>query len=277
MGLGDKATMSAHGILDECSPKAYKKAIHDSWNSLFLLFGGTPHYEILETQHLTTLACNTKISMFNRVMRTRLSPDNADEKIQETIDYFSSKELPFRWQIDPGDTPSDLPQRLENHSFSLKGGPGMALVIDELRVPKNPDGFRFEKVTTQEMNETFCRLLPEAYGMPEFARDDMAQMAMSIGIRDDYCNYLGFLDDKPVATSSVFYSDGVAGIYNVANLPEGRGIGSIMSAVPLFDARDLGYKVSILHSTTMGYNMYKRLGFDEYCRHDSYEWTPQSR
>jgi len=279
MSLRNSASKSTNEILNEFSPEAYRKAIHDSWNSCILLFGSAPQFKLRETKHLTTMACSVKFSMLNRVFRTRLSHDDVDEKIRETIEYFSSKGLPFRWQIDPGDTPEDLPERLENHGLTLKGGPGMALVIDELRALELPEGFTFEKVVTRETNEVYCRLLPEAYGMPDIARDIFIKIMLNLGVRDDFCNYLGFLGDEPVSASSVFYSDGVAGIYNVATLPRarGRGIGTYMTAAPLFDARDLGYRVSILHSTRMGYNVYKRLGYEEYCRHESYEWIPESQ
>jgi len=69
--------------------------------------------------------------------------------------------------------------------------------------------------------------------------------------------------------------DGVAGIYNVATLPEARGkrIGSMITAAPLIDARERGYRISILHSTKMGYNVYRRLGYQEICRLIRYEWN----
>jgi len=274
----DKRERPDHAILSEFSSEAYKKAIHDSWNSLMYIFGETPQYEFNETKHVTTLACPVKISLFNRVLHTRLTASNADETIQETIDYFSSKGLPFTWHVDPGDTPPDLPERLEKNGLTLSGGPGMALVLSEFKAPEPREGFSCERVRTQEMLKTFSRLLPEAYGIPVFAWEDFAQIIMSVGIRDDFCHYLGFLDGHPVTTSSVLYADGVAGIYDVATLPEARGrrMGSMITAMPLIDARKIGYKISILHSTAMGYNLYRRLGYEEICRMVRFVWNSQS-
>ncbi len=129
-----------------------------------------------------------------------------------------------------------------------------------------------------ELCEVFARLMAKGYGIPEFAWKDFTQIVMGVGIRDDFFHYLGYLDGQPVATASVLYSDGVAGIYNIATLPEARGrrMGSMMTAAPLIDARERGYKVGILHSTQMGYNVYKRLGFEEICRKVGYVWSPES-
>ena len=280
MGFNRDASSRARdqSILTKFTEKVYIKAIHDSWNSMILLFANTPQYETVRTQHLTTMGSSVKIPMLNRVMHTRLTSTHVDEKILETIEYFSSKGLPFTWQVDPTDTPEDLPEHLEKHGFTLSSGPGMALVLNELKIPEAQDDLTFERVRTQELCEVFARLLAKAYGIPEFAWEDFTQLVMSVGIRDDFYHYLGHLDGQPVATATVLYSDGVAGIYNVATLPESRGrrMGSMITAAPLIDAHERGYIVSILHSTQMGYNVYKRLGFEEICRKVGYVWKPES-
>lgn len=257
------------------SHEALVKAIHDSWNSMMMLFARTSLYELIEMPELTTVACDLEIAMFNRVIVTNLSPENADERIAETVEYFSSKGLPFNWQVDPGNTPPDLQERLERHGLERSETPGMAVVLDDVRIPETSEGFRRERVETLEQNERFARLLVHAYGIPEFAEETMIKIYEENGIRSDLRHYIGYYDDAPVATSSVLYSDGVAGIFNVATLPEarGKGMGSRITAAPLIDARERGYTISILHSSKMGYNVYRRLGYEEICKLIRYEWN----
>ena len=86
--------------------------------------------------------------------------------------------------------------------------------------------------------------------------------------------YLALLDGKPVATSQLFLSEGVAGIYNVSCIPDarGQGIGSAVTLAPLLEARQLGYRIGILQASKAGYNAYRRLGFQDYGKLSVYLW-----
>ena len=262
-------------ILSEFSHLKLITAIHDSWNQCLALLGTT-----LSDYHDSPTFClmnsNLKIAMFNRILKTNLSTNEIDQKIQETIHYFESKSLPFTWQVDPQSTPQDLADRLEKAGLVRQESPGMAIEIENLVHPQEPVGFRYERATSLEKIEEYGKLLVKAYGLPEFGWDFLVTGLTRIGVVEDFQHYIGYLDDRPVGTSSIFYAVGVAGLYNVSTLPEARGnrVGSVMSAIPFADAVDRGYKIGILHSTRMGYNVYRRLGFQEICKLIRYQWNP---
>lgn len=263
-------------ILTEYSHPKLVTAIHDSWNQCCDLFGKTKFLESHDSPSLCLMNSNLKIAIFNRVLNTNLPTYEIDQKIQETIQYFESKSLPFEWHVDPQSRPNYLADRLEKAGLERKESQGMATRIENLVLPKEPKGFRYEKATSQENIEEFSKLLVEAYGMTEFGGSIFRDCIIKIGVSEDFQHYIGYLDDKPVGTSSIFYAVGVAGLFNVSTLPEARGkrVGSVMSSVPFVDAVDKGYKIGILHSTEMGYNVYKRLGFQEICKLIRYRWNP---
>lgn len=59
---------------------------------------------------------------------------------------------------------------------------------------------------------------------------------------------------------------------NVTTLSECRkqGIGRALTLAPLLEARASGYRIGVLQSTQMGLNLYRSIGFREYCTFSVY-------
>jgi len=45
-----------------------------------------------------------------------------------------------------------------------------------------------------------------------------------------------------------------------------------MTAIPLHEARVNGYKIGTLQASSMGYPVYRQLGFQDVCKFDIYLW-----
>jgi len=80
----------------------------------------------------------------------------------------------------------------------------------------------------------------------------------------DTTMFLAILNGIPVASSMLYLSAGVAGIYMVATLTNhrGQGIGRLITLEPLLLAQQLGYNMAVLQATPMGYPVYQTVGFE---------------
>jgi GNAT superfamily N-acetyltransferase len=140
-----------------------------------------------------------------------------------------------------------------------------------------PAALIIEEVEDTKGLITYHTVLTKGFGMPDFVGEAFCDIFadMGLGKHLPWRLYIGRLRGEAVATSMLMLTGGVAGIYNVASLAEarGQGIGAAMTLAPLMDAREMGYRIGILQSSEMGLNVYRRLGFKEYCKVSQYIWA----
>jgi hypothetical protein len=75
-----------------------------------------------------------------------------------------------------------------------------------------------------------------------------------------------------IRSTSLTFSDAVAGLYKIATLEPYRrqGIGAAMTLRPLLDALAVGYRTAELQAAPVGVNVYARLWFREIGRYTEY-------
>ncbi|GCE26568.1 hypothetical protein KDA_20520 [Dictyobacter alpinus] len=218
------------------------------------------------------------IGYHNCVVRARLTAETADEAIVASARRFQAYNVPGTWHVGPSMQPEDLGTRLLAHGFSDGGEePGMA--ADLLNINEQisfPAELAITRVGNEEELQVWTQTLAAGFGEGEIETNWVGAMYGKIGFDEQgaWHHYLGQLNGKPVATTSMFLAAGVAGIYFVFTLPQARrkGVGAAITLAALQDARNRGYRVGVLGASMMGYAVYQRLGFQEYCRFHLYEW-----
>lgn len=211
---------------------------------------------------------------FNGVLCSNL-PDGDEPFIAETIQYFRDKGVDaFTWWLEPHLKRADWETILSKHGFGFSDDtPGMAVDLHTLNESMSAvDGLEIRVVKDEETLRVWTNVFINGYGLPPSWESLSYELWLKFGFDFPMQNYLGYLNGKPVATSTLFYGGGAAGIYDVATLPEmrGKGLGAALTLQPLLDARKQGYRVGVLQSSEMGFNVYKKLGFRHLCQIENF-------
>jgi GNAT superfamily N-acetyltransferase len=260
------------------SPTALTAGIKANLFDYYHYLGRSTRVEYIDTPQFTWLVTGIPDSFMNNVIRTQLRADNVDEEIEKTLAHFHDLKIDeLSWWDEPGTKPDDLGMRLASHGLTFSQGvPGMAVDLLELYEKKySPPTLMIERVSGTKSLEQFVGVSIISYGLPQSCESNCFDLFYELGFDLPLMNYVGYLDGKPVAAAELFLGAGVAGIYWVSTLPEarGQGIGAAITLTALREARNLGYRIGILHATRMGFEVYRRLGFQEYCRLSNYMWT----
>jgi GNAT superfamily N-acetyltransferase len=269
-------------ILQDFSESSLKTAIEANLFEHMLLFHHWDQAEIHNDPDMIWSITNIPFPRFNSILRAQISPGFIDATIEEAIKRCRSKKVPLLWWTGPATQPADLDKYLMAYGFTHKGDqPGMAADLYLLREdPPMPSGLVIKQVTDKKTLQKWCDVFGAGFRLPGFARDAFFDFNSDIGFnsRMPLRNYIGWLNDEPIATSTLVLGAGVAGIYNVATVPDARrkGVGYAMTLRPLQEARAKGYRVGVLYASEMGANVYIKMGFKEYCKIGQYLWESES-
>ena len=204
------------------------------------------------------------------------SPSQADGNfIQDSIQYFKKRDVDvFTCWLEPHLQRSDWDSYLAEHGFGFSDGtPGMAVDLNSLpETPARPKGLEIRIVEDEDEMRAWAHVFTPGYGLPADWENMIFEVWLGLGLDFPVRNYLGYLDGELLSTSTLFYGAGVAGIYDVATLPEARGggLGSALTLAPLLDARRAGYRIGVLQSSEMGYGVYQKMGFRHLCQIENY-------
>jgi len=257
--------------LKDPSTPALVKAIKGNRFEWYGYLGRSPKAELHDSPNLTWLITGVPFPLMNTVIRTQVTRDNVDEVIEKTVAHFKSKNVTsFSWWTEPGTQPKDLGKYLVAYGFTYtEGPPGMAVDLSKLNEDFiTPSGLTVKSVGDAGALRKWVHTLIIGFGLPDVGEKAFFDLLIGLGFDLPLNNYIGFLNGEPVAVAELFLGAGVAGIYGVVTAPEARrrGIGTALTLAPLREARAMGYRIGILHSSEMGLGVYRWCGFQEYCR-----------
>jgi GNAT superfamily N-acetyltransferase len=268
----DQSTISA------TSRAAVLRAIEENIYGYWRMLAESGAIRVDEGDGLITYGPVEDIPFFNGVLRAQFASSEADRRIDETLERLGWPGSPVFWWMMPSSRPGDTGKRLYRRGFVTRSDfPAMAATLEGLPPVPQIKGLRVERVKTTDDLAACFEIQEQGFGMPLGLADAFREMFQRVGIDDPrWAAYLGLDANAPVATVTVVYAGGVAGLYGVATVAGGRrrGIASALTLASLHAARDAGYTLAVLRASELGFPVYQRMGFREYCRIPQHVWLP---
>jgi hypothetical protein len=129
--------------------------------------GKMPHIELLTEADATIVRSDIPDDMFNYVLSTQFSEENAHSRIQHVISLFQERHLPFSWWVGPLDTPDDLAEKLIGNGFTFKEiDVGMVLELETYDA-QSASLLHFEHVGNAKALMDFGTIIQAIGGHPE--------------------------------------------------------------------------------------------------------------
>ncbi len=229
----------------------------------FHIFAGLPGTTFVDED--VTWFVSAKDEPGNHVLRTCISGNSIDRRIDEIIAQFSQYTDQIDWLVFPSCQPADLGKRLE--ARGMKAGLGGTWMLADLTAalpstPSVPDNFHIGHVSDTTMLEVWKQISSEGFGGDTQIHYDAYARH---GFEPDACSlhYIGYLDDQPVTSSTLLAAGGIASVYDVSTPPALRrqGFGGAITFATLQEARQRGYQSAWIWSSQMGKSVYRKLGF----------------
>lgn len=217
----------------------------------------------------------------NGVLRAALPERGAAEAVERLMAHFDR--VPMMWWVftPPEPRPDAVDRVLRACGFALDADlPGMALDLSTMADAPPPTGADVARVRDRESFAAWAGVVGRAFEDPGFEDGASARAFAGLGFGEGapFRHFLCRIEGAPVGASTLSLGAGVAGLANIAVVPQhrGRGIGAVVASAALHEGRRLGLEVGALSAGEQGRPLYERLGFREVSRHRTYVRHPSA-
>ena len=255
-----------------------KSAIKANWEAYHYCLARSPHVELSVGRYLTWLVTDLPDPFMNLVVCHQLPAEGVDDLVASVLVHFRSMNIrKLSWLTHEGVPSAEINKVLLTHGLTFRDEFATEMAVD---LSLLPDGLpthaalRIVPVDGERVLKQWIHVASIGFRIDERFEKIWLDFFADAIFDTRFQTYLALLDGKPVATSQLFLSEGVAGIYNVSCIPDarGQGIGSAVTLAPLLEAREMGFRIGILQASQKGHNVYSRLGFQDYGKLSVYLW-----
>lgn len=244
----------------------------EAWRAIIQL---APRPGVIESDEALLLSSGEPVALFNPAFVPGRVADPG-RVVGRIVAHYAGLGLPFalyfRDEVSPG-----LAEAASACGLTEHWRPPL-MVLDP--IPPGPAGAAPDGVTAVPVEaghvDAYLCVLAEGFGMPRELADRMLKRAVTEV--EGFTGVIGLVGDEPVAASGVFVGERIAGIYNVATLPDrrGRGYGAALTWGAAAIGRQQGATRCILQSSEAGEPVYRRMGFTTPAHYRQFEGPPAS-
>lgn len=238
---------------------AIRRGDENYWDWLRLIALSSGGGEVRERDGVLLTCIGSPPEWFNIAFITRPLADPA-RQIAEAARYFDGRGLDFIVRVREGVDPAAEAACAALGMPYTDTLPGMALIGLSARSTQVA-GLEIRTCATGREFDEHIAASARSFGM------DPAMVGRMMGARyqrePDMAMFNGYIDGRCVATSQLYATARVAGVYNVTCDPQdrGRGIGEAMTWHAVSEGARIGCIVASLQASEMGAPVYARMGF----------------
>lgn len=265
--------------LEHVSDPRLIAALHANVKAFCLSYTDAVHGEVVQSPELTACFCDSTYWLFNGVVESNISEEQADEQIEAMLRRCAARQASLSWWLGPLSRPDDLGKRLEAHGFFAETAPAMAMDLGVVDVTAPmPSALHIEPVTTAEAAIASVDVQVAVFEMPASTKPLFLMAEQTRNDGRSRMAFVGRVDGQPVTTAIVFMYGGIATVYTVGTLEahRGHGYGAAITRAALLHGRANGYHVGALVASPMGEPVYRRLGFTEFAHFSTYVHLDES-
>ena len=236
-----------------------------------------------ETPHVVRFRPKPGMKGGSWILYSRLTPENADQVIEEQVADFERLGLEFEWKLYDHDQPPDLRERLAAHGFEIEEAEAL-MVLDLAQISETllrPVTHDIRRITDPEQIYTAVIAVQE-----EIWQENQAQhaeeLAQELRLDGEHISfYAGYADDRPVCSAWIRFNESsarFASLWGGSTLPAHRkhGFYTALVAVRAQEAIQRGYRFLTIDASPMSRPIVARHGFQLLTFTHPCKWHPSS-
>lgn len=211
----------------------------------------------------------------NGILRTHLKKQETtyvEDRIKTVKRYFRKKGISkMGWSLGQDCRPANMATYLEGQGFLKLNDENMGMALDMASMQaaeSKVKDLEIREVEDLEGLKVMRQIEIKGFGSSAEMAQNYFEMYATVGFGKGtaWRHFSGWQRGKAVASASLLFHAGVAGIYGVATIPEARrqGVARAMVLCAIQEARLAGYRIVVLSPTEMSEGIYRRIGFREY-------------